>query len=219
MPPVVVGQRGEIPAGVWQAQFLELVHDGTGIPRLVIRAWILAEGGPRTNPLNIGPGRNYASHIAAANATVELLRTSRYAPILRAAAGGDDRAVLEAIIRSPWDAGHYAGAGGSRAGTLLYGTYARAKEEGFSPSDVLEFPGEIAENVRGVLEPVERAVHSAQEWLERKAKVALAYVGLTALALVLAVFGLERATGIVSAGASAAGARRGARGAEDPIPF
>src|SRR6266568_1216392 len=91
----------------WVVQFATYVSEKTGLRTDVVAAWWLAEGGPQTNPLNIGPHRNYGNLKGAADATVSLLRTPRYAPILASAKTNNPRSELLAIARSPWDAGHY----------------------------------------------------------------------------------------------------------------
>jgi hypothetical protein len=202
-------------AATWRPRFVSAVAAGTGIPELVVWAWLYAENGPSGNPLNIGPGRDYGSPDAAARAVVDLLHSNpAYAPILRAAKSGDDRAVLDAITRSPWDAGHY------RGGALLRGTYKRAESEhGGGGGGGIDLNAGLLENL-GIdpLAPVERATSSIEEWVQRKALLSLVYVGLTGAALVLILAGLNAATGASGIARGYLGARA-ARGAGDVIPF
>lgn len=84
-----------------QARFVILVTAGTKLSPKVIAAWVLAEGGPDDNPLNIGPGNHYGSVEGGAKATVSLLHTSLYKGVL-ASAGKSDTEQIHAIAQSPW---------------------------------------------------------------------------------------------------------------------
>lgn len=107
-------------------RFAELVANGTGLDRRVVLAWVNAEGGPDSNPLNIMGWqagrryvRDYGSTEQAAAATVRLLQSNTYAALARTAR--DPRATvtdeLQAIISSPWEETGYSG------GRLLVGSY------------------------------------------------------------------------------------------------
>lgn len=52
------------------APFADEVSKGTGLNFDTVLGWVNAEGGPQTNPLNIGPGKKYADEHAAALATI-----------------------------------------------------------------------------------------------------------------------------------------------------
>lgn len=103
-----------------QAKFAVLASKATGISVRVMGAWVLAEGGPDDNPLNIGPGNHYGSPEGAVKATVSTLKSgpSGIKAILRAARTGDDQKVMEAII------------GGNRAGgSYVSGTWGTVGSE------------------------------------------------------------------------------------------
>lgn len=118
-----------------QAKFAVLVSKQTGISVRVMGAWVLAEGGPDDNPLNIGPGNHYGSPEGAAAATVKTLKTgpSGIRAILKAARSGDDQKVMAAIIGGNSAGGSYVsgtwgtvgGPGGSIAGSALGSSYDR----------------------------------------------------------------------------------------------
>lgn len=214
----------------WRVRFALRVSQATGLDFFVVYGWTYAEGGPASNPLNIGPGRRYASADAAAAATVELLRTDRYAGILRAAREGGAREQLRAIELSPWNLGT---TGAKPAyGELLRGTYERAKREALDADSEL---GRLAEadfwalpDVAGaVVEPVVGAVEGAIEGVADfafdKAALALGYALLTAASAALFVMGLNRVSGSAG-GPTVQGAARVAvtaatRGRGDDIPF
>lgn len=84
-----------------QARFVILVTSGTKLNPSVIAAWVLAEGGPDDNPLNIGPGNHYGDVDGAAKATVALLHTSAYKGIM-ASVGKSPQEQIHAIAASPW---------------------------------------------------------------------------------------------------------------------
>jgi hypothetical protein len=170
-----------------QVLFGSLVVQGTGLRPDVVFAWILAEGGPRDNPLNIGPHRHFGDPRGAAKATVALLHTPRYAPILRAAKSGDPNAQLHAIAASPWDAGHYGGDGRN-----LRGAFARVTKQATVRGDV----GRAAQSAVGAATGLGGAVHGAETFLERAGVLALLYVALTLLALLFVALGAARATGV-----------------------
>ena len=82
-------------------KFVNLVSGDTDLSLRVLGAWTLAEGGPRDNPLNIGPGKRFGSVSGGARATSQLLRESNYRKIL-ASASRPDRDQISAIARSSW---------------------------------------------------------------------------------------------------------------------
>ena len=72
----------------------------------VAEAWHRAEGGPASNPLNIGPGQHFANPVAATAAFMTTQdKAGYYRKIL---AAKTPAAQIAAIKASPWDAGHYA---------------------------------------------------------------------------------------------------------------
>lgn len=83
------------------AKFSKLVAGKTRLSLRVVGAWTLAEGGPRDNPLNIGPGHHYGTVGGGARATANLLRHSLYRDVL-ASAGEADPLQIGAIAASPW---------------------------------------------------------------------------------------------------------------------
>jgi hypothetical protein len=86
-------------------KFSNLVVDKTGLSLRVLGAWSLAEGGPKDNPLNIGPGERYGTVRKGARATTRLLKGSElYRDIMRSA-GGTDIEQIRAIGNSPWCTG------------------------------------------------------------------------------------------------------------------
>jgi hypothetical protein len=86
-------------------KFSNLVVKRTGLSLRVLGAWSLAEGGPKDNPLNIGPGNKYGTVRKGAKATTQLLKGSElYRDIMRSA-GGTDIEQIRAIGNSPWCTG------------------------------------------------------------------------------------------------------------------
>jgi hypothetical protein len=83
------------------AKFSDLVSDKTRLSLRVLGAWSLAEGGPRDNPLNIGPGEHYGTVGKGAKATAQLLRQPTYRTIKRSA-GTSDGEQIKAIANSRW---------------------------------------------------------------------------------------------------------------------
>ena len=83
------------------AKFSDLVSDKTRLSLRVMGAWALAEGGPKDNPLNIGPGNNYGTVGKGAKATSQLLSDPLYRKIKRSA-GDSDGQQIKAIANSPW---------------------------------------------------------------------------------------------------------------------
>lgn len=180
-----------------QQAFAQRVARGTGLSLAAVLAWMRAEGGPTTNPLNIMiPGTqtvaNYGSPERAADAVIANLKTSRYANVLQTARDtGDPKAQLTAIAQSPWDAGHYtAGIPGAAWGTTLLGSLASTKAD---PLDGI--PG--ARKVVGVAEDVGNALDPGTwiRWITGTATTGLAYVVLTLLGVALVLIGLNEATG------------------------
>jgi len=119
-------------------KFAQLVSSYTGLDRNVVRAWVLAENAPESNPLGImaSPGHlmSYASPDVAAQAVAKnLLTNPLYArvrltvqkPGSASGRGTSPTAQLTAIANSPWDSNHYRGAGVTSGplGRLLFGTY------------------------------------------------------------------------------------------------
>lgn len=102
-----VGPGGDTSSGTIEglsgsyARFVQLVSGQTDLSLKVLAAWTVAEGGPRDNPLNIGPGNDYGSIRGGARATSNLLHDERYAEVL-ASAGTSDRRQIRAIADSPW---------------------------------------------------------------------------------------------------------------------
>jgi hypothetical protein len=66
-----------------------------------VAGWALAEGGPKDNPLNIGPGEKFGTVRGAARATAKHLRSDLYRGIMRSVKKAD-RAQIDAIVASPW---------------------------------------------------------------------------------------------------------------------
>lgn len=194
-------------------QFARTLANLTGLNVNVLRAWVLAEGGPPGNPLNImhgGKPANFGDVNGAAAATSQLLHSSAaYAPILRSASS-DPQAQIAAITASPWDAGHYRGDPSAKPGTLLHGTYARVLDAlgigGPVQSGITGAVGDFWSGVTGIPGAIEAGVKSTQSWVEKEAVIGLGYVTLTLLALGLILIGVLRAAGPTIAGARSAGA-------------
>ena len=102
------------------AKFSGLVSDKTDLSLRVMGAWALAEGGPKDNPLNIGPGNDYGTVGKGARATSQLLRDPLYKKIKRSA-GDSDGQQIKAIANSPWCTAC------SGYGKLLRSTYNQVK--------------------------------------------------------------------------------------------
>lgn len=82
-------------------KFVKLVADDTDLSLRVLGAWSLAEGGPKDNPLNIGPGHHFGTVRKGARATTSLLSQSLYRKII-ASAGDADSTQIKAIAGSSW---------------------------------------------------------------------------------------------------------------------
>lgn len=82
-------------------KFSQLVASTTKLSLRVVGAWTLAEGGPKDNPLNIGPGRTYGTVRKGARATTTLLRHSLYRNVMKSA-DDPDSSQIDAIVASPW---------------------------------------------------------------------------------------------------------------------
>ena len=82
-------------------KFSKLVAANTGLSLRVVGGWTLAEGGPKDNPLNIGPGKTYGTVSKGARATSTLLRHSLYRNVM-ASVGDPDSEQIDAIAKSPW---------------------------------------------------------------------------------------------------------------------
>lgn len=83
------------------AKFSESLADRTDLSLRVVGAWTLAEGGPKDNPLNIGPGRRYGTVGKGVRATATLLRHSLYRKVM-ASTDDPDGVQIKAIAASPW---------------------------------------------------------------------------------------------------------------------
>lgn len=132
------------------------VGGATGLNLIVIQCWVIAEGGPIDNPLNIGPGRHYGSLDSAALATIRVLHQSNMSMILDAKGKGPD-AQIEAIKASPWDAGHY----GNGSLDAIYAEF-RGKAHG---KDHLPGFGRPPLNDGEVTGPIKSAVTAVPDFL------------------------------------------------------
>jgi hypothetical protein len=83
------------------AKFTVILSSRTGLSPRVVAAWALAEGGPKDNPLNMGPGNHYGTVRKGARATEENLRSDLYRKVMRSAREAD-REQIDAIVASPW---------------------------------------------------------------------------------------------------------------------
>jgi len=83
------------------AKFSEKLAGQTDLSLRVVGAWTLAEGGPKDNPLNIGPGRRYGTVNKGVRATATLLRHSMYSDVM-ASVSQPDKSQINAIVASPW---------------------------------------------------------------------------------------------------------------------
>ena len=83
------------------AKFSQLVADKTDLSLRVVGAWTLAEGGPRDNPLNIGPGHHFGTVGGGARATANLLEERIYRGVMQSV-GEPDPSQIGAIADSPW---------------------------------------------------------------------------------------------------------------------
>jgi hypothetical protein len=142
--------------------FAEKVAKATGLQIPTVRAWVLAEGGPDDNPLNImawtSAGARYVQHFgtpdAAATATVSLLRKPAYVGVTSAAVRYTSPVdELKAIAASPWEENHYRG-NSATPGALLLSAYrsvtgsssvqevdAKIPLPGFLPDVTIPLPG------------------------------------------------------------------------------
>jgi len=167
----------------------------TGLSLGVILAWMKAEGGPKDNPLNIGPGRHYGSPAAAARATSALLRTPPYAAILRAAKSGNDSAQLHAIAWSPWN-------GGPRAAPTVHSTYESLLKRVYrelthggqadNPNPFYPRPDSPESQIGGA---VTGWVGDLTGWAKETAPVVMLYLTFSALAVAFLVLGGMKAAG------------------------
>lgn len=82
-------------------KFSKALAGQTKLSLRVIGAWTLAEGGPKDNPLNIGPGQRYGTVNKGVKATATLLRHSLYKNVM-ASVGEADTEQIDAIVASPW---------------------------------------------------------------------------------------------------------------------
>ena len=83
------------------AKFASIVSGKTGLSARVVAGWTLAEGGPKDNPLNLGPGERYGTVNRGARATVKNLRGDLYKKVMRSATRSDMKQI-DAIVASPW---------------------------------------------------------------------------------------------------------------------
>ncbi len=83
------------------AKFTAILASRTGISARVVAGWTLAEGGPKDNPLNMGPGNHYGTVRRGARATEKNLRSDLYRGIMRSVKKAD-MAQIAAIAASPW---------------------------------------------------------------------------------------------------------------------
>ena len=83
------------------ARFTVIVVRRTGLSARVVAGWTLAEGGPRDNPLNIGPGERFGTVRRGARSTAKHLRGDLYRDVIRSAKR-TDMAQIDAIAASPW---------------------------------------------------------------------------------------------------------------------
>jgi hypothetical protein len=214
--------------------FAQQVSRGTGLNETVVDAWVLAEGGPDDNPLNIGPGQHFGSPISAAAAVVRLLHQPLYTSVLSAANHTPEEQIT-AIANSPWN-------GGAKApvkvhtdyAALIRGVYEHLKPKTGDSGGGVSLPsiplpglpdipnpvGGVEGAIAGVGSAITGAVSGAESWLAGAALSAAAYLLLTLLALVLFVMGVNKLTGgkLLQGAAMARGAGGGAAAAE-VIPF
>lgn len=83
------------------AKFSQIVAANTKLSLRVVGAWTLAEGGPKDNPLNIGPGHRYGTVRKGARATTSLLKHPLYNGVM-ASADEPDPVQIDAIVDSSW---------------------------------------------------------------------------------------------------------------------
>lgn len=83
------------------AKFSEKLAGQTDLSLRVVGAWTLAEGGPKDNPLNIGPGKRYGTVNKGVRATATLLQHSLYSDVM-ASVNEPDKSQIDAIVASPW---------------------------------------------------------------------------------------------------------------------
>jgi len=83
------------------AKFTAILASNTGLSARVIAGWTLAEGGPKDNPLNMGPGNHYGTVRRGARATEKNLRSDLYRGIMRSVKKAD-MSQIDAIVASPW---------------------------------------------------------------------------------------------------------------------
>ena len=94
--------QGEIEGlNPYYTKFSTKLANKTDLSLRVVGAWTLAEGGPKDNPLNIGPGRRYGTVNKGVRATASLLRHSLYRDVM-ASVDEADGMQIKAIANSPW---------------------------------------------------------------------------------------------------------------------
>ena len=159
---------GQVLAGrfsSWQLAFIRGLSASTGLDMYTVAAWVLAEGGPPDNPLNIGPGQHYSNPVAAT--TSFLRQNSYYRGILASAKHDNPVAQVMAIARSPWDggtvawgnpAGHYGGKGQHLLADLKSIDPHLQGSGGSLIGDVTSLPGKAAGAVTGAVSGVASGV-------------------------------------------------------------
>lgn len=208
-----------LPQGITptRARFAVLVSKGTGLSLASVLAWIKAENGPDGNPLNIGPGRNYGTVDSAAQATISLLHSPTYAPVIAAAkqAPNDLKSQLMAIAESPWDACRYRGTNpdGSCStapvGSLLLGTLKGITGVGVSTVTAQGSVNTGSDSGQGLLSGVGGLFGGLAKWIQGEAATGLAYVIFAFLGVVLVVVGLLEVFGHTPSEGLALAATRG----------
>ncbi|MFN8152416.1 MAG: hypothetical protein U0R24_15000 [Solirubrobacterales bacterium] len=83
-------------------KFSKKLSSKTELSLRVVGAWTLAEGGPKDNPLNIGPGRRYGTVNKGVRATASLLKGSSLYEGVMESVNEADGLQIKAIANSPW---------------------------------------------------------------------------------------------------------------------
>jgi hypothetical protein len=196
-----------------QARFAQRVAAGTGLHPTVVTAWVGAESGwgvtkPTHNYLNVrnvgaGGFAAYESVDQAADRVIGLIRNSRYYEGVRGAIPRGPVPQVQAIIASPWDAGHYS----RPAGNLLERTFAGvvaaggAILAGWDLPDLPDLPGPLPNlpNLPTIPSPTEAAEQVAGllglDDLGRQVLVAGLGLIFTLAAFGIITLGLQRLSG------------------------
>lgn len=222
------GQRIDPRLTTNRKLFAQQVSRGTGLNETVVDAWVLAEGGPDSNPLNVGPGKRYSSPLDAAAAVVRLLHTDTYKPVLNSATRTPEQQIA-AIAASPWNGGFKATAATHKGYLdLLRGVYEHLKPSsttigGSIDSSVTGAAGAVAGAVGGAVDAVTGGVGGAisgvEGWAAGAAVTALAYLVLTVASLVLFTVGMSRLFGVSLPAVAGIAATRGRTRPGEGIPF